>query len=86
MHISTHAQNGFADRPKQTACMLFHGHYFIIDTDETRFLRGPFSIAAHLLKFLCTLHKNEVMCIIPQHNKDEHGAESMTVNIKKDLN
>jgi hypothetical protein len=33
-----------------------HARYFI-DTDEMRFLRGTFSIAAHRLKFLCTLHK-----------------------------
>jgi hypothetical protein len=29
MHMSTHAQNGFSNSPKQTACTLFHGHYFI---------------------------------------------------------
>jgi hypothetical protein len=29
-----------------------------------------FSIAAHSLKFLCTLHKKiEIMCITPQHRK-----------------
>jgi hypothetical protein len=35
---------------------LFHQNHFI-DTDETRFRRGTFSIAAHRLKFLCMLHK-----------------------------
>jgi hypothetical protein len=45
-----------------------HARYFI-DTDETEFFRGTFSLAAHRLKFLCTLHeKIEVMCIIPQHS------------------
>jgi hypothetical protein len=40
-----------------------NAHYFI-SSDETRFLRGIFSIAAHRLKFLCTLHKKiEIMCI-----------------------
>jgi hypothetical protein len=57
MQMCTHARNGFSDSPKQTACTLFHGSYFI-DADETRFLRGTFSIATHRLKFLCTLHKN----------------------------
>jgi hypothetical protein len=46
---------------------VLYGRYFI-DTDETRFLRVTFSIAAHHLKFLGTLHKKiEVMCVIPQH-------------------
>jgi hypothetical protein len=35
---------------------LFHQRYFT-DTDQTRFGRRTFSIAAHRLKFLCTLHK-----------------------------
>jgi hypothetical protein len=65
--MCTDAQNGSADDPKQTACTLFHGRDFI-DTEETRFFRGTFSIDAHHLKFLCTLHKKiQVMCIIPQH-------------------
>jgi hypothetical protein len=58
--MCTHAQNGFADSPKQTSCILFHGRYFI-DTDETQFLRN-FSIAADSLKFLCTLHKKSKSC------------------------
>jgi hypothetical protein len=46
-----------------------HARYFI-GTDETRFLRGTFSIAAHRLKFLCTLRKKiEVICVIPQHSE-----------------
>jgi hypothetical protein len=68
--MCTDAQNGFADNPKQTACTLFQGHYSI-DIEETRFFRGILSIAAHHLKFLCTLGKKiEVMCIIPQHTSD----------------
>jgi hypothetical protein len=51
--MHAHVQNGFADSLKQTA---WGG-----------FLRGTFSLAAHRLKFLCTLHKKiEEMCIIPQ--------------------
>jgi hypothetical protein len=61
IHMCTHTQNGFSDSPKQTACILFHGRYFI-DTDETQFLRGTFSIAAHRLKFVCTLRKNSKPC------------------------
>jgi hypothetical protein len=67
MHMYTHAQNGFADGPKQTACTLFHGHYFI-DTDEMRFLRGTFFDCCTSPQIpLHTAQKIEVMCIIPQH-------------------
>jgi hypothetical protein len=70
MDMCRHAQDGFADSPIQTVCTLFHGRYFI-DTNETRFLGVTFYIAAHYLKFLCTLHKKiEVVCIIPQHNRN----------------
>jgi hypothetical protein len=31
--------------------------YYFIDTDETQFLCGTFSIAAHRLKFPWTLYK-----------------------------
>jgi hypothetical protein len=61
MHMCTHAQNGSAENLKQTACTLFHGRYFI-DTDETRFLRGTFSIVAHHLKLLCALHQKSKSC------------------------
>jgi hypothetical protein len=44
-----------------------HASYFI-DTDEMRFLRRTFSIAAHHFKFLCTLHKKiKFIRIIPRH-------------------
>jgi hypothetical protein len=56
MHMCIHAQNRFADSPKQTACTLFDRRY-LIGIDKRRFLRGTFSIAAHRLKFLCILHK-----------------------------
>jgi hypothetical protein len=58
MHMCTHAQNGFADGLKQTACTLFHGHYFI-DIDETRFLLKTLFSCCTLLQIpLHTAQKN----------------------------
>jgi hypothetical protein len=51
-----------------------HARYSI-DTDETRFLRGTFSIAAHRLKFLRTT-KIEIIYIIPQHRVPETSKQS----------
>jgi hypothetical protein len=56
MHMCRPAQDGFADSPIHTAGAFSHEHYFI-ETDETRFLHRAFSIVAHRLKSLCTLHK-----------------------------
>jgi hypothetical protein len=49
-----------------------HARYFMDIISSTAMRRDSFaelfSIAAHCLKFLCTLHKKiEVICIIPHH-------------------
>jgi hypothetical protein len=66
-----------------------HARY-CIDTDETRFPRGTFSIHPHFLKLLCTLHKKtKVMCIIPRHNDTRQnirlfeGQELCSINARK---
>jgi hypothetical protein len=64
--MCTHAQNGFADNPKQTARALFHEPYFI-DTDETRFLADLFYSRISPQIHLHTAQKIEAMCRIPQH-------------------
>jgi hypothetical protein len=38
-----------------------HARYFI-STDAMQFLRATFPLAAHRLKFLCTLHKKSKSC------------------------
>jgi hypothetical protein len=81
MYMCTHAQNGFANSLKQTACTLFHGLYFI-DIDKTQFLRGIFSIAAHRLKFLCALHKTSKSCAQFRSIRRSHILRALPKNIK----
>jgi hypothetical protein len=66
MYMCTHVQNGFADSPKQMACMLFHGLYFI-DVISSTSMRGNSSAGFFLLPYIasnssahCTKHRSHV--------------------------